>query len=163
MKNRRGGSSPAIARPMSPFTPWGVATLVWMASPSGLPAQGDTDPAHWRVVTGSAFKTVVAYDTTRLTKLPAGRYDVWERYTLHPPRVDPDGVVATIVLHIVVDCAARQTALKNAARYDKTGKLIKQTAVFSAGENDFSDENAGSVEAAALQGVCAAIATSGSH
>jgi hypothetical protein len=140
-----------------------VGVLFFVAVGSGLQAQNGPD-AHWRVVTGKTFKTVVAYDTTRVTKLHTpGRYDVWERYTLNPPRVDSAGVVSTIVLHVVLDCPALQSALKLAARYDKTGKLLGQTAGFSSGENDFTDENPGSVEEAALKGICAQVYKEGSH
>jgi hypothetical protein len=139
------------------------------ASPAALRAQTSAPPApapqvsltgpHWRVITGHQFSTVVAYDTTRVTPVRGGRYDLWQRYTLHPPRVDPEGIVATIVLRVVVDCAAKQTALRQAARYDKSGALIKQTALFSAGENDFSDEPPGSVEESALHEICQELAT----
>jgi hypothetical protein len=109
----------------------------------------------WRLVSDPKFPTVVAYDTTRVTLLPHGRADVWERFLLHPPRSDPDGLVGSIVMHVVVDCSAQQTALRSAARYKPTGELISQTATFSAGDNDFSDEAPGSVESSALHGICA--------
>ncbi|GEM_PF-4063336 len=112
---------------------------------------------HWRVISDPRFPTVVAVDTSRITRLASGRADVWERFTLHPPRKDPDGLVGSIVMHVVVDCGAQQTALRSAARYRPSGVLISQTATFSAGENDFSDEAPGSVEASALRGVCALV------
>lgn len=132
--------------------------------PAGLRAQQvSLTGSHWRVVSGPKFPTVVAYDTTRVKPLPSMRYDLWQRYTLNPPRKDPDGVVATIMLHVVVDCAARQTALRLAARYDKTGTLIAQTATFSTGENDFADEPPGSVEESALTTICSQLAARGSR
>lgn len=150
---------------MSLFRIAQVATLCILgAFPDGAGAQqvSLTGP-HWRVVSSNAFPTVVAYDTTRVKLLSPGRFDLWQRYTLHPPRVDPDGVVATVVLHVVVDCGARQTALRLAARYDKAGTLIKQTAEFSAGQNDFADEPPGSVEESALTTICSELATRRSH
>ncbi len=147
-----------------------VLVCVLGVLPTALGAQGATLGAqvslagpHWRVVSGHQFSTVVAYDTTRIKQLPAGRYDLWQRYTLNPPRVDPDGMVATIVLEVVIDCSARQSALRLAARYNKSGVLIKQTALFSAGENDFSDEPPGSVEESALQEICRQLALSHPH
>jgi hypothetical protein len=137
------------------------AALGAQVSPTG-PQVSLTGP-HWRVVSGHQFSTVVAYDTTRIKPLPSGRFDLWQRYTLKPPRVDPDGVVGTIVLEVVIDCAARQSALRLAARYNKAGVLIKQTALFSAGENDFSDEPPGSVEESALQEICRQLAVSHPH
>ena len=60
-------------------------------------------------------------------------------------------------MHIVADCPALQTALRSVARYTPQGKLISQTATFSVRDNDFSDETPNSVEASALQGLCAVL------
>jgi hypothetical protein len=111
----------------------------------------------WRVVSDRKFPTVVAYDTTRVARLPQGRVDLWERFTLHPPRHDPTGLVGSIVMRLIVDCPGKQSAVRSIARYAPDGKLISQTATFSVRDDDFSDENPGSVEASALEGVCAAL------
>jgi hypothetical protein len=158
------GTSPAAlcAQASAPVNTQATAQASAQLGTQAGPQVSLTGP-HWRVVTGHQFSTVVAYDTTRVTPVPRGRYDLWQRYTLHPPRVDPEGTVATILLRVVVDCAAKQTALRQAARYDKSGALIKQTAVFSAGENDFSDETPGSVEESALQTICLQLAARPPH
>ena|SRR6185437_6080990 len=108
----------------------------------------------WRVVSDPKFRTTVAIDTTRIVRLPHGRVDLWEQFLLRPPRHDRDALVGSIVLHIVADCPALQTALRSSARYTPQGKLISQTATFSVRDDDFTDETAGSVEASALQGLC---------
>lgn len=130
----------------------GVVLAVLAAEAAGAQA-----PDLWRVVSDRKFATVIAYDTTRVKKLPHGRAEVWERFTLHPVRVDPDGTVGAVVLHLVVDCAAQQTAIRSAARYTPSGALITQTATFSTGDNDFSSETPGSVEESALHGICTAL------
>lgn len=111
----------------------------------------------WRVISNPKFPTTVAYDTTRVTRLPHGRADVWERFTLHPPRHDPGGVVASIVMRLVVDCPQKMTAVRSIARYAPDGKLLSQTSTFSVREDDFSTENPGSVEESALAGLCTAL------
>lgn len=132
----------------------GAAMLLGIASESVL----TQPPGPWRVISSSKFPTVVAYDTTRLTRLPHGRVDVWERFELHPPRHDPSGaVVASIVMQVVVDCPAQQSAVRSIARYAAHDKLIPQTATFPIKEDDFSSENPGSVEASALDGLCTAL------
>ena len=99
----------------------GAAMLLGIASESVL----TQPPGPWRVISSSKFPTVVAYDTTRLTRLPHGRVDVWERFELHPPRHDPSGaVVASIVMQVVVDCPAQQSAVRSIARYAAHDKLI---------------------------------------
>jgi hypothetical protein len=119
-----------------------------------VPSQGK---GPWRVVSDRKFSTVVAYDTSRVTRLPLGRVDVWERYTLHPPRHDPDGPVGSIVMRVVADCAAQQTAVESIAKYSPGGKLMSQHGPFPAREDDFTSEIAGSVDASALQGLCSAL------
>jgi hypothetical protein len=131
----------------------GPAMLLGIASGPIL-AQG---PGPWRVISASKFPTVVAYDTTRVTRLPHGRADIWERFTLHPPRHDPSAVVGSIVMEVVVDCPAQQSALRSIARYTPAGKVISQTATFTIHEDDFTSETPGSVDASALEGVCAAL------
>jgi hypothetical protein len=131
----------------------GAALLVGLGVAPVTRQSGDP----WRVVSDPKFSTVVAYDTTRVTPLPRGRADVWERFSLHPPRSDPDGLVGSIVMRVVIDCSAQQTALRSVARHKPSGELISQTATFSASENDFSDESPGSVEASALHGICASL------
>jgi hypothetical protein len=111
----------------------------------------------WRVISDRKFPTIVAYDTTRVTRLPHGRYDVWEQFKLHPPRRDPTGLVGSIVMRVVVDCVEHQSALRSIARYAPSGKLISQTATFTVHEDDFTTENPGSVDASALDGVCTAL------
>jgi hypothetical protein len=125
----------------------GLTVVAARAQPAGT----------WRVISDPKFPTVVAYDTTRVIRLPHGRADVWERFTLHPPRHDPTGVVGSIVMRLVVDCAGQQTAVRTIARYAPGGKLLSQTATYSVREDDFSAENPGSVEASALGGLCAAL------
>jgi hypothetical protein len=133
---------------------WAWATIVSMMLGPAVPA---VQAGSWRVISDPKFPTIVAYDTSRVTKLPHGRVDVWERFTLHPPRHDPDGVVGTIVLGVVVDCAAQQTALRSVARYNSSGTLISPERKFGLGEDSFSDEGPGSLEASALHGLCAAL------
>lgn len=89
--------------------------------------------------------------------MPHGRADVWERYTLHPPRHDPSGVVGSIVMEVVIDCPAQQSALRSIARYTPAGKVISQTSTFTIHEDDYTSETPGSVDASALQGMCAAL------
>src|SRR5579884_1498089 len=79
--------------------------------------QATTDAGRWRVISDPKYPTVVALDTSRIAKLPHGRVEVWERFTLHPPRHDPTGVVGSIIMRVVVDCAAQQTALRSVAKY----------------------------------------------
>jgi hypothetical protein len=131
----------------------GAVALLCIATGSVL-AQA-TGP--WRVISNSKFPTVVAYDTTRVTRLPHGQADVWERFALHPPRHDPSGVVGSIVMQVVVDCPAQQSAVRSIARYAPDGKVISQTATFPIHVDDFTTENPGSVEESALQGLCAAL------
>jgi hypothetical protein len=143
---------------MTQSRPWfhvvcGSATLLGLMAVSLL-AQA---PGPWRVVSSPKFPTVVAYDTTRVTRLPHGRADVWERYTLHPPRHDPSGMVGSIVMEVVVDCPAQQSALRSIARYTPAGKVISQTATFTIHEDDFTSETAGSVDESALAGLCSAL------
>lgn len=111
----------------------------------------------WRTISESRFPTVVAYDTTRVRKVAHGRVDVVERYTLHPPRHDPDGIVGSIVMGVIVDCSAQETALRSVARYSPSGKLLSPEQQFGTGEDSFSEEGAGSLEASALHGLCAAL------
>ena len=114
-------------------------------------------PDPWKVVSNSKFPTVVAYDTTRVTPQPHGRAELYERFVLHPPRHDPTGVVGAIVMRVIIDCPAQQTAVRSIARYAPDGKLLSQTQTFTVREDDFTSENPGSVEASALQGMCAAL------
>jgi hypothetical protein len=131
----------------------GAVVLVGMVAGPTLAQNGGS----WRVISAPRFPTVVAYDTTRVTLLPHGRADVWERYVLHPPRHDPTGLVGSIVMRVVIDCLAQQSALRSIARYAPDGTLISQTATFSIRDDDFTDEIAGSVDASALEGVCGAL------
>jgi len=137
---------------MHGFGVTGVAVLAGLVAGSA-----GQDGGAWRVISASKFPTVVAYDTTRVTLLPHGRADVWERYILHPPRHDPTGLVGSIVMRVVIDCVAQQSALRSIARYAPDGKLISQTATFSIRDDDFTDEIPGSVDASALEGVCTAL------
>jgi hypothetical protein len=139
-------------RPHATATGW---TFILLAV-AGASAAAQTT-ASWRVISSPKFPTVVAYDTTRVGRLPHGRVDVWERFALHPPRHDPTAVVGSIVMRVVVDCPGQQSAVRSIARYAPDGKLISQTATFTIREDDFSAETPGSVEASALDGLCAAL------
>jgi hypothetical protein len=111
----------------------------------------------WHVVSNSKFPTVVAYDTTRVNRMPHGRAELYERFTMHPPRHDPIGVVGSIVMRVIVDCPGQQSAVRSIAKYAPEGKVLSQTQTFIVREDDFSPENPGSVEASALQAICTAL------
>ncbi len=130
-----------------------AAALMTCAGTS-VPAQAQS---AWHVVSNSKFPTVVAYDTTRVSRLPHGRAELYERFTLHPPRHDPVGVVGSIVVRVIVDCPGQQSAVRSIAKYAQDGKVLSQTQTFTVREDDFSPENPGSVEASALQAICAAL------
>ena len=134
----------------------GIALAIALTALSARPGTAQHG-GPWRVISDHKFPTIVAYDTTRVVPMPHGRFDVWERFTLHPPRHDPTGLVGSIIMRLVVDCSARQSALRSVARYAPGGKLISQTATFMVRDDDFTDETVGSVEASALDGVCAAL------
>jgi hypothetical protein len=76
---------------------------------------------------------------------------------LHPARHDPTGDVGSIIMRVIVDCQAQQSALRSIARYAPGGKLISQTPTYSVRDDDFTDEIEGSVDASALAGLCAAL------
>ncbi len=125
---------------------------------TGVGASGFAQ-AHdpWHVVSGPKFPTVVAYDTSRVSPMPHGRAELYERFTLHPPRHDPVGVVGAIVMRVIIDCPGQQSAVRSIAKYAPDGKLLSQTQTFIVREDDFGPENPGSVEESALQSICTAL------
>lgn len=111
----------------------------------------------WHVVSSPKFPTVVAYDTSRVSPMPHKRAELYERFTLHPPRHDPVGVVGAIVMRVIIDCPGQQSAVRSIAKYAPDGKLLSQTQTFIVREDDYGPENPGSVEESALQAICTAL------
>ena len=132
---------------------WTVGSALFACAGASALAQSDS----WRVVSSPKFPTVVAYDTSRVTAMPHGRAELYQRFTLHPPRHDPVGVVGSIVMRVVVDCPEKTSAVRSIAKYTPGGKLLSQTQTFTIREDDFGPEDPGSVEESALQGICAAL------
>jgi len=132
-----------------------AAAVVAMTCIGGL-AWGQ-EAGSWRAVSAPKFTTKVWFDTVRVKQLGRGRVEVWEKWTLKTPRHDPDGMVATVIMQVVVDCAAEQSALKSIARYSPDHKLLREARTFMVRDDDFTTENAGTVEESVLKGVCGAL------